>query len=108
MEIIADIYQFQTANQKDTYSKAFSDVRITIAPASNESIAMYENMPQGQTFTYSIENQVTGIKDQSKIIVTDGEFSGFPVNTEFYTVTAPKIANIGGVQYLTGLCYIKA
>lgn len=106
METIVDIYEFSGTNTNDAYTKTQTAVKAWIFPATNESIALYEGMPQGQEFEFRIvSDDITGLKPQSKMIVVNSQISGFATSDKFITVTATKRVHLMGKNYLTGLCY---
>lgn len=109
METIVNIYELAgTGSRAYPTSPDYTDVRAWILPASNETVAFYENAPQGQLFQYKIiGGDISSIAQQAKFIVVDSQISGFNENDEFITFGDAKLANIGGITYITGVCYRK-
>jgi len=106
MDTIIDIYELGGVNTNKAYTKTQSNIRAWIVPASNESIALYEGMPQGQEFEFRIlSDDITGIKAQGKLVVVNSQVSGFSTNDTFITVTNARRVHIMGRNYLTGVCY---
>ena len=105
MDTVIDIYEL-SGTLKQTYSKTQELVRAFILPATNESLAMYENMPQGQSYAFKIESdRVQSLKQASKLIVHYSQMSDFSDGDCFITVADAKRTRILGKYYLTGMCY---
>lgn len=106
METIVDIYELTGDNTDRNYKLVYESVKIWIIPASNEAIALYDNLPQGQTFSFRIiSDDVPNIAEQAKFVVIDSQWSGFTEDDAFITVTQTKRQHIAGRNYLSGLCY---
>ena len=106
MDTIIDIYELQGINTNRAYSKTQSNIRGWIVPASTESIALYEGMPQGQEFEFRIlSDDITGIRAQGKLVVVNSQVSGFSNGDTFITVANARRVRIMGRNYLTGICY---
>lgn len=108
MDLLATIEQFSGSSTGQSYSTTNTNVRMYLTPASNEAVALYEQMPQGQMFSFSIlSDDIGNLKQQSRITVTSPQVSGFETGDVFITLTDTKRARIGGKFYLSGLCYKK-
>jgi len=106
METIVDIYQLTGQNTKKDYVKTHSNVRVWIIPASNETVALYDGMGQGQLFSLRIiSNDIGNLKQQTKLKVVNSQISGFENNNQFITIGDTKHQRIMGRFYLTGTCY---
>jgi len=108
METIIDIYELSGNDNNRAYILKYSQVRAWILPASNEAVAMYDNLPQGQMYQYRIlDEDVENINEQAKLVISESQMSGFDNGDSFITVTSPKKAILGGKRYLSGMCYIS-
>jgi hypothetical protein len=109
METIIDIYQMSgQASRAYKESPDYTDIRAWILPASNETVAMYEGVPQGQMFQFRIiGNDIEGIAQQSKLKIIESQISGFKNGDEFITIGDVKTSSISGNTYITGTCYKK-
>jgi len=106
METIVDVYQLTGTNKNKKYAIAYEEIKAWILPASNESVALYDSMPQGQEYQFRImSDNITEIDEQSKLIVKDGQVTGFDVGDTFITVVRTKRQRIMGKFYLLGMCY---
>ena len=106
METIVDIYEMSGTSKNRSYTKVYSNVKTWIVPASNESIALYDGMPQGQEYSFRIlPDYIPAIKEQSKFIVKDSQLSGFSTGDVFITVVGAKRQRIMAKFYHTGMCY---
>jgi hypothetical protein len=105
METVVDIYQFSTGSKK-SYSVTNEGITAWIVPASNEAIAMIDNMPQGQPFEFRVlSDDIETLKQQSKFVVVASQLSGFTDGDIFYTIADTKRQFISGRYYLVGMCY---
>jgi hypothetical protein len=106
METIVDIYQLFGQNTNKAYEKTHSSVKVWIVPASNETVALYDNMGQGQLFSLRIiSDDIGSLKPQTKLQVVDSQISGFDNKNLFITIGDTKQQRIMGRFYLTGVCY---
>jgi hypothetical protein len=106
MDVLASISQLQGDSTNQSYVITDSDVRIYIIPASNEAVALYDGMPQGQSFQFKIKSDtIDNLKQASRITVTDGQVSDLTTGDKLITMTDTKRTRIGGRFYLMGLCY---
>lgn len=105
-DVLVDIYEHRTATGVQSYTRVQQNVRALLVPASQETIALYENAPVGQTFEYLIRSDaVTAIKAQSKIRVVTPQASGIAQNQDFITINDAQKVRVGGRNTLTGVCY---
>lgn len=108
MDVLATISQLQGGSTNQSYVVTDSNTRIYIVPASNEAVALYDGMPQGQAYQFKIKSDtINNLQQQSKITVTDGQVSDLETGDIFITMTDTKRTRIGGRFYLLGLCYKK-
>jgi len=108
MDVLATISQLSGSSTNQSYSITNTNARIVLIPASNEAVALYQAMPQGQMFQFNIvSDTIDNLKQQSKITVTAKQVSDFENGDIFITMTDTKRTRIGGKFYLTGLCYKK-
>lgn len=106
METFVNIYELSGANTDREYELVYENVKTWIIPASNEAVALYDNLPQGQSYSFRIiSDDIPNITEQAKFIVVDSQWSSFEEDDEFITVTQTKRQHIGGKNYLSGLCY---
>lgn len=106
METFVDIYELSGENTSRDYVLVYQNVKVWIIPASNEAIALYDNLPQGQSYSFRIiSDDLPNIAEQSKMVVIDSQWSGFEEDDTFITVTQTKRQHIAGRNYLSGLCY---
>jgi hypothetical protein len=105
MDTVVDIYELSTGTKK-TYNLTQELVRAFILPATNESIAMYDNMPQGQSYEFRImSDSIPNLRQQTKLVVHYSQMSDFTDGDTFVTVADTKRTRIMGKYYLTGMCY---
>jgi hypothetical protein len=106
METVIDIYELTGTNKNKAYTIVNSDIKAWILPASNESIALYDNMAQGQEYEFRIvSDTIDEVDEQSKFIVVDSQVSGFAVGDEFITIVKSKRQRVMGKFYLLGMCH---
>lgn len=105
-DVLVDIYEHKTTAGVQAYTRVQQNVRALILPASQETIALYENAPVGQTFEFLIQSDaVTAIKGQSKLTVVSPQASGIAQNQDFITINNAQKVRVGGRNTLTGVCY---
>lgn len=105
-DVLLDIYQITTVQGVQNYARVYQNVRAILIPASQETLALYENAPVGQTYEYMIRiDAVTTLKGQSKLKVITPQRSGIAENQEFITINDAQRMNMGGRITLTGVCY---
>ena len=105
-DVLVDVYQINTISGVQSYTKVYSNVRVMLVPASQETIALYENAPVGQTYEYLIRSDaLTQLKGQSKFKVVAEQRSGIAQNQEFITINDAQRMNMGGRITLAGVCY---
>lgn len=65
-------------------SSAITGIRATIVPASQETLALYPDMPVGQSYSVSInDNALTSLSRQATLVVTAVEAGILAVNDTF-------------------------
>lgn len=105
-DVLVDIYQIATTEGQQNFTRIHQNIRVILVPASQETIALYENAPVGQTYEYLIRSDaVTSLKSNSKLRVVSPQRSGIAQNKDFITINDAQIANMGGRLSLTGVCY---
>jgi hypothetical protein len=106
METIIDIFELTGTTKNKSYTKSYSGIKAWILPASNESIAMYDNMPAGQEYQFRIlSDNIINLDEQSKLVVLDSQVSDFNAGDSFTTVVRTKRQRVAGKFYLLGMCY---
>lgn len=105
-DVLVDIYQITSTEGTQNYTRVYQNIRLILVPASQETIALYENAPVGQTFEYMMRSDaVTSLKGGSKFRVVAPQRSGIPQNKDFITINDAQVMNMGGRLSLTGVCY---
>ena len=68
-----------------SFSTSIANIRATVIPASQETLALYPELPVGQTYTIIInDNALTmNLQPESEFIITDAQDSAFAVNDTF-------------------------
>ncbi|RMD67349.1 MAG: hypothetical protein D6822_08425 [Cyanobacteria bacterium J149] len=106
MDVLVTIDQLAGTSDNQTYSTTNTNVRAIIIPASNEAVALYENMPQGQMYQFRIlSDDIGNLKQQSRITITDAQSSVLSNGDVFITINDTKRTRASGKHYLIGLCY---
>ena len=74
-------------------------------PADNKVLALYPDLPVGQTFAYIIVNDtIDNLPPESEIEVTGADTSGLTVGDKFQTLELAKKSILFGQTIFTGLC----
>lgn len=85
-----------------------SSIRALIVPASTEVVAMYPDLPIGQSFAYTIiSDAFTNLTPESEIKVTDAMGSELTVNDIFIVQGDNRKNKIAGQVWHTGVCVRK-
>jgi hypothetical protein len=105
MDTIVDVYELGTGKKKE-YAKSYSGVTAWIVPATNESIALFDNMPQGPAYEFRIiDTEVPNLREQSMLTVTDSQMTGFTEGDIFITIANTRRVCFNSTFYLVGMCY---
>lgn len=95
-----------TADSK-TQGTAVTGVRAFLAPASNEVLVMYPDLPIGQSFSFLFVGDATTVSPETEIKVTDA-FDATLANNDIFIVSGvPKKNKVGGQVFLSGVCVRK-
>lgn len=85
-----------------------SGVRALIVPAGTEVVALYPDLPIGQSFSYTIiSDAFTNLTPESEIKVTDAMGSELAVNDTFIVQGANRKNKIAGQVWHSGVCVRK-
>lgn len=96
------------SSSSKSYQQVYEEIRMTLVPASNETMAFYENAPVGQMYEFQTKDQsVAEIPDQSKIVITDPENCGLNENDSLTTIGKSQRMRLGGKFYIQGVCVLE-
>ena len=85
-----------------------SSVRALILPAGTDVVALYPDLPIGQSFTFTIVgDSFTNLTPESELTVTDGMGSELAANDVFIVQGVTRKNKIGGQMWHTGVCVRK-
>jgi hypothetical protein len=93
-----------TAGSK-AYTSLATGVYALIKPASNESLAIFQDLPIGESYGFTIlSDSIARIPPEALFTVTGCDSGEFSVNDTF-VVNHEGIKNkLGGQMYHTGIC----
>lgn len=85
-----------------------SGIRALLVPTSTEVMAMYPDLPVGQSFSYTIiSDAFTNLTPESEIKVTDAMGSELAVNDTFIVQGDNRKNKIAGQIWHSGVCVRK-
>jgi hypothetical protein len=104
---LVSIYAMTGSSSSKSYQQVYEEIRMTLVPASNETMAFYENAPVGQMYEFQTKDQaVTDIPDQSKIVVSVPEECGLTENDSLVTIGKSQRIKLGGKFIIQGVCVL--
>ena len=111
--VIATIsIQKLTSTNKYEYVTMATGVRLLISPASATILALYPDVPIGQTFNYMVINDNSfalvesefKIPPQSKITITTSYENSIKASEIYITKETPQRKEVGGQDVFVGVC----
>lgn len=104
--------QKQTASNKYEFSTMATGVKVLLVPASPTILALYPDLPVGQTYAFMVikDNSVSLVESefkitpQSKITITTAYENSIKVNDIFIVKETPQFKEVGGQDVFSGVC----
>lgn len=105
---VVSIKNMSGTKDSKSLSSLGTGIRALILPASNEILALYPDLPIGQTFSYTIISDSIGtILPEAEITVTDAMIGELAVNDTYIVRGDNRKNKVAGQTYHTGVCVRK-
>ena len=95
------------ASSNKTQGTPTTLVRAYIAPASNEVLVMYPELPIGQSFTFNFVDDSITVVPETEIKITNAFSGELAVNQIFVVSGVPKKNKLAGQIFISGVCVRK-
>lgn len=108
MEAIISIRGFSGTTAKRVLTDLYTNIRCIFSSARLETIAMYEGVPQGKIFEFTIHNSnVVEIPPASELRVTNSQQTGIDEGTIFVVEGQTQKQRLAGRFIISGVCFRK-
>jgi len=105
---VVSIKKFGGTSTDKKMSSLVTDLRALILPAGTEVLAMYPDLPIGQSFSFVfINDAITSLPPESEITVIDAMGSELTANDVFITNGDTRKNKLAGQIYWSGVCVRK-
>lgn len=108
MDALISIRGFSGPTGKRVLSDLYTNIRCIFSSARLETVAMYEGVPQGKIFEFTIHNSnLAELPPASELKVTNPQQTGIAQDAIFVVEGQTQRQRISGRFIISGVCFRK-
>lgn len=101
------IYRMSGNEHEKKYVEQQCESRGLFIPASDKIIALYSDLPVGQSYSFLFINEIDSILPEDKLVIIDPMDSGLEINTELYVTGVTRNMYVLGQRIIEGVAIKK-